>query len=81
MQKNGIGEVSGVVGGGHLHLLLLERNQDHDVAQEIVLLLVQPRSQHMRIIFTNVVMFCFVFFLTATSTQLCITFPVQHRDF
>lgn len=83
MQKNGIGEVSGVVGGGHLHLLLLERNQDHDVAQEIVLLLVQPRSQHMRIIFTHVVMVLFGFFLLLQphSSALPFQFSIEIFNF
>lgn len=75
MQKNRIGVVSGEVCGRHLHLLLLERNQDHDVAQEMVLLLVQPRNEHMSIIFTHVMVF------TAATTQLCITFHIHHRDF
>lgn len=76
MQKDRIGVVGREVRGRHLHLLLLEGNQDHDVAQEMVLLLVQPRSEHLSIIFTHVIMF-----FAATTTQLCITFQVPHRAF
>lgn len=59
MYEDRIAVVSGEVCGRHLHLLLLERDQDHDVAQEVVLLLMLARCGHASIIFSRSIAFYF----------------------